>query len=188
VYKPILCLDNHGVLGKFGQEVLRRVNLLHGTSYTDEDCTSFYFKDCPRLGEHAQIAEGICTGLMAAGRVYRDLEPYEGALALVDELAEKYDLWVITHVTPPGIRHVVEWFYDHDVPVKAVFPVLDPSEKLDIVRRTLGLVEDRAKTANEIAYYGFSSYLVDRPWNATEYVHPNVVRGSFAEIVAGLLA
>lgn len=185
--KPILSIDVHGVLARFGDYVVGVLNERHETDYAEEDLDHYYFRDCARLGPHADEAEALCGELMDEGWVYGALAPYEGALACCEALAERYDLWAITHVTPAGVVPVVRWLYDHGFPVSCVFPVGNPAQKLSIAQETEGIVEDRAATVNGMAAHHVPAWLVDRPWNRDALVHPRVHRGSLEEITRRLL-
>lgn len=185
--KPILAVDVHGVLARFGSFVLDTINDRHGTAYTDDDCDSYYFRDCAGLGEHAQEADDVCNQLMHDGWVYGALAPYTGAIECCRALAVEYDLWAVTHVTPNGIVPVVKWLWNYGFPFSCVFPVMDPREKTAIALQTQGLIEDRAKTVNDCTAAGVRCYLVDRAWNRTAPLHPFVVRGTLGEITRTLL-
>ena len=184
--KPVLCLDAHGCICDFASYVLNVVNERHGTEFTEAHLDSYYFKDCKNgLGEYAGDAEDVCNELMEEGSVYGKLDPYPEAPGCVWELSWKYDLWVVTHVTPKGIVPVIKWFYDHQLPVKCVFPVNDPTEKLAIVQGTVGIVEDRAKTVRDMTAQGVKAWMVNRPPNANEDVP--CFRGTLDQVADELL-
>ena len=185
--KQPLSIDCHGVLAHFGIKVLEEANRRLGTSFTDDNCDAFYFKDCKKLGEHASFVEGVCVELMDEGSVYGKLDPYPGAMECCRALSEKFDLWVVTHVTPRGVVPVIKWFYDHEFPVKCVFPVSSPNEKIHIVEQTRGIIEDRAKTVNDLTCQDIQCWLVNRPWNANERIHADVGRGTLNEIVGRII-
>lgn len=65
------------------------------------------------------------------------------------------------------------------------FPTLDyivyqarSKDKIDMLLELGldGIVEDRLRTANQVAERGLTCYLLNRSWNLGRYTHPNVIR------------
>lgn len=107
-----------------------------------------------------------------------EILPFDGTIEAMNILHEaiREPITLIT-ARPEYIRdHTLDWLKTHFPDVR--FDVIFSEDKLGPSReRNINVfIEDRFKTANDLANYMQGVYLVNRPWNENREVHWKVIR------------
>lgn len=187
---PVLAVDFDNVLFDFNRHFVEFHNREYGTSlrYEDvDDHANFHrFYDCPREELARRVSQFDAT------QDYSQLLPIEGAVEATRELAEIYDLHIITARQEHGRSTVSPWldtFFgkgvftelhfanayitDHTIKVKT-------RSKGELCRSigAVGLVEDAPEHADSAVQAGVPVLLKDKPWNQQVTPHELIERFS----------
>jgi uncharacterized HAD superfamily protein len=187
VIRPRLGLDCDGVLADFAGWCLGRHNDRHGTTLVHADWTTWWPKDC--FGPHAATMNALIEEAIAdpEGRCIVDCPPIEGAAACVQELAERFEVHVVTAIPARFLEARIGWLLRHGFPVDAVWADADKCPLIERLR-LLAFCDDKATTANQVVERtGARSFLIDTHANRAEPTIRRVRRASLREATDLLL-
>lgn len=108
-----------------------------------------------------------------------EAEPYPEAPAVLDELYRMYrePIFILTARQGRHALSTLEWF-DKYIPCPVDVRMVDSAKEkwLNMPRHITHFVEDRLRTANDIANRGKDVFLVNRLWNTGRETNPYVTR------------
>lgn len=114
----------------------------------------------------------------------RRLDPIEGAIEGMRQLAREHTLLIATYRKPTARRPTVEWLAAHDIPYDRY--VRDVGEGKRNVPATV-LIDDSASTVRAFSENGGRAILFRQPWNEKEPVPEEVpVADGWDDVLAEL--
>lgn len=180
--RDIFCVDIDNVLGQT-DEVMRNIirvatttkGLPSGVDYCYEDIKKFDYSLCKDRSGNSVTADVW----NAAHQIFQDpnsgyvdlIKPMEGALEGLKELAEWWDIWIVTARHDGGLKKATAWVEKH-------FPGFSRNVHSSYDRKKWEVanfqaaVDDHLETALGFAGRGAKAFVYDHPWNRKAADYP----------------
>lgn len=185
--RPRLGLDCDGVLADFAGYCLDLHNVRHGTALRHDDWTTWWPSDC--FGEHAETVNAVIEEAIADpfGRCITACRPIPGAVECVRELAERFEIHVVTAIPEPLLELRIGWLLTHGFPIDAVWSARDKCPLIEQLR-ILAFCDDKATTANQVVERtGARSFLIETHSNRADPTIKKVRRATLRQATDLLL-
>lgn len=179
-----IALDIDDVLSESGQNLIDFYNNLHATEKTLADIVDFNLATTFKITlEQADVM----LNDWYLSPFFPDMKVREGAQEAVSYLAKKHTLYSITS-RPFEIEHLTIQWLDKHFPDTFVEITHTNSghysggktgiKKSDVCKRigATVIVEDNVKYANDCAENGITTFLMERPWNKGQKIHPDIIK------------
>lgn len=150
-------LDVDGCLRDMMKGLIERYNQEHNEDLREHHITKWEFKEFfpkyPRDIYHDAFHVYPQT-------TFEEAPPYPGAVEFVQALAQRHDVWIITHQYPGNEQYTLNWLHMHKIPYHSL--VFTPDKHVvgcDV------LVDDSVGNLERFAATGRQSLCLARPWN-----------------------
>lgn len=177
-----IAIDLDGVLFDFLTPFCIFYNQRHGTNFTINDLITYHFL---KVFQTSEKKFGRVMNDFYQSTLFRDLPLISDAQEGIRQLSQKNFLGVVTsrpdHTSPITLNSLGKHFPHifSEVHFTSQYGGNGHKEKKSEYCLEHGyeiIIEDVADYANECAEKGIKSFLITRPWNEKEQLHPSVTR------------
>ncbi|MDP3992478.1 MAG: hypothetical protein U1B79_00580 [Candidatus Pacearchaeota archaeon] len=177
-----LAFDIDGVLSNFQPVFLNFHNQRYGTRFTIDELTSYEFWKVFHVPEKELQGEMVD---FYQSPFFKKIVPLPGSKEAIKQLYRRNLLYVVTSRPDTIHDETVAWLGNHfpnifsRVHFTSHFGGNGSREKKSDFCLEQGypiIIEDVAEYANECAERGITAFILTRPWNREEKLHPGVTR------------
>lgn len=175
----MIAIDIDGVIANSEEQLRNMIERETGIDFSPSDPRRYSFHDAFVGVDNNVIHLLIDKVLTVYSHTIEMYDPLNTLISLAELAKCDNKVHFLTSRNPEISEYTYEWLEDNIgcIPFSLSFSA-NKSRWLSF-RKILsydGIIEDRLKTANECAEYGFDVYLINRPWNMGRDTHPSVVR------------
>ncbi|PKN00621.1 MAG: hypothetical protein CVU78_00160 [Elusimicrobia bacterium HGW-Elusimicrobia-2] len=188
--KKIIGTDFDGIITDTDPVFREYIKRVTGKQFYREQITKYFYEEClPITKDDVEKA----YQLMLKENVWSRMELVDGAKDTLMELAEKFDIVVITARPADARRQSEEFLKRKGIPFKEIHFIKEGNNKINLIKefpfKFEAFIEDRLDFARGIALSGIKTYMLDYPWNRCLGETANLYRvSSWKEIRESLSA
>jgi 5'(3')-deoxyribonucleotidase len=153
--KPKLYVDCDGVLADFVSAYLEISN--SSLRHDDICCWDFHVYQL----HQSKDSLWRTIGQYGEEKFVRSLKPYPGAYGFVKDLAERFDVAILTTIPLRLLQARTDWVRENI----GDYPVIASDRKKDFARPGIALIDDYEQNVREFRDAGGLGFLYSRPWN-----------------------